>query len=226
MNSPLSDAEQASLLQSIRQVRQKVSAQLNNPASTQQSVMLIEQLYRSIDKVVTETTAGEEIACQAGCAYCCSSRVEISEPEAFLLALLLQQLSPPLLADIKQRLTDYAQQVNYQRQAEQRIPCIFLRHARCTVYPFRPAACRKAHSLSLSACQQQTTIPQNLTTLVNCEALIEGTRQAYQDHGLSIHTHELGCIMLRILEDDTLLSRWLNGEQVFTTTEDPAAPGH
>ena len=73
---------------------------------------------------------------------------------------------------------------------------------RCSIYPVRPAACRKAHSLSAPHCAEQSpTIPQNLRLLVDAEALMAGTALAYRDQPLPASAHELNAAVLAALND-------------------------
>ena len=65
----------------------------------------------------------------------------------------------------------------------------------------RPAACRKAHSLSAAHCAEQSpTIPQNLRLLVDAEALMAGTALAYRDQPLPASSHELNAAVLAALD--------------------------
>ena len=99
-----------------------------------------------------------------------------------------------------------------------RQPCSFLVHDRCTIYSVRPAACRKAHSLSAAHCAEQSpTIPQNLRLLVDAEALMAGTALAYRDQPLPASAHELNAAVLAALDGTAsppagALLRWYRGD--------------
>ena len=99
-----------------------------------------------------------------------------------------------------------------------RQPCSFLVHDRCAIYSVRPAACRKAHSLSAAHCAEQSpTIPQNLRLLVDAEALMAGTALAYRDQPLPASAHELNAAVLAALDGTAsppagALLRWYRGD--------------
>jgi hypothetical protein len=142
--------------------------------------------------------------------------VEATEPEVFRIVHWLKARPPAELAAAVQALS----QRSVQRgtgPADQRTPCAFLAPGDvCGIYEVRPATCRKAHSLSVSACAAfEPAIPQNLRRVVDAEALMAGTSAAYRASGLAASAHELQSAVLTALEDDAAKSRWLAGEAVL-----------
>ena len=195
----LTEAEQAAFLQSIARVRSAAgralrAAQANavqgatadvtgtiatgqapdaTESAAQAAVGFIEQLHQGLDTVAEQAGAnGPKPACQAGCAHCCHLRVEATDPEVLHIAQHLQTLPSADQATTLRRLQQHAAAASV---GTTRQPCSFLVHDRCTMYSVRPAACRKAHSLSAAHCAEQSpTIPQNLRLLVDAEALVPG----------------------------------------------------
>ena len=184
------EAERAALLQSIARVcsaagRALRAAQTNavqgatgqapeaTESAAQAAVDFIAQLHQGLDTVAEQArTNGPQPACQAGCAHCCHLRVEATEPEVLRIAQHLHTLPD---ADQATTLLRLQQHVAAASACATRQPCSFLVHDRCTIYSVRPAACRKAHSLSAAHCAEQSlTIPQNLRLLVDAEALVPG----------------------------------------------------
>ena len=193
-DSALTEAERAAFLQSIARVRSAVgralrAAQANavqgaaahgtgqapdaTESAAQAAVGFIEQLHQGLDTVAEQAGAnGSKPACQAGCAHCCHLRVEATDPEVLHIAQHLQTLPSADQATTLRRLQQHAAAASV---GTTRQPCSFLVHDRCAIYSVRPAACRKAHSLSAAHCAEQSpTIPQNLRLLVDAEALVPG----------------------------------------------------
>ena len=190
MTSPtapaLTEAEQAAFLQSIARVRNAAgralrAAQTNavqgtaahgtgaiatgqapdaTESAAQAAVDFIAQLHQGLDTVAEQArTNGPQPACQAGCAHCCHLRVEATDPEVLHIAQHLQTLPSADQATTLRRLQQHAAAASV---GTTRQPCSFLVHDRCAIYSVRPAACRKAHSLSAAHCAEQSpTIPQN-----------------------------------------------------------------
>lgn len=114
--------------------------------------------------------AGKKISCQKGCDACCQRiMVPVSPPEAFDLARTLENLPPDHRGRIKDRLAETREKLHaagllplLQDLAESpdqktdsdldpinrayyalRLPCIFLENDACSIYEYRPAACRE-----------------------------------------------------------------------------------
>ena len=242
-DSALTEAERAAFLQSIARVRSAAGRALRaaqtsamqgaaadvtcviatgqapdaTESAAQAAVDFIAQLHQGLDTVAEQAGAnGPQPACQAGCAHCCHLRVEATDPEVLHIAQHLQTLPSADQATTLRRLQQHAAaaSVGITRQ-----PCSFLVHDRCTIYSVRPAACRKAHSLSAAHCAEQSpTIPQNLRLLVDAEALMAGTALAYRDQPLPASAHELNAAVLAALDGTAsppagALLRWYRGDE-------------
>lgn len=239
-NPALTAAEQAAFLQSIARVRSAagralravqahamqgaaahgtnaIAATQAAEATAQAAVDFIAQLHQGLDVVAEQARAtGPQPACQAGCAHCCYLRVEATEPEVLRIAQHLRTLPG---ADQATTLLRLQLHVAAASAGSTRQPCSFLVNDRCAIYSVRPAACRKAHSLSAARCAEQSpTIPQNLRLLVDAEALMAGTALAYRDQPLPASAHELNAAVLAALDGTPLhapsaLLRWYRGDE-------------
>lgn len=239
-NPALTEAEQAAFLQSIARVRSAagralravqahamqgaaahgtnaIAATQAAEATAQAAVDFIAQLHKGLDTVAEQARAtGPQPACQAGCAHCCHLRVEATEPEVLHIAQYLRTLPGADQATTTLRLQ---QHVAAASAGSTRQPCSFLVNDRCAIYSVRPAACRKAHSLSAARCAEQSpTIPQNLRLLVDAEALMAGTALAYRDQPLPASAHELNAAVLAAMDSSpphapSALLRWYRGDQ-------------
>lgn len=218
-NLMLTEKEIAMFQQSVEQVEQLVKDVIVRDNDAQHAVHFTQQLHNSIDTVVekafTHTPAAQ---CRAGCAHCCKDkRVEVSMPEALYIAQQLQALSKPDLDDLIEHLSTYVQ--DHAKKGEKpanAVPqeCTFLFQERCSIYAFRPAVCRKAHSQSVAACETHIdTIPQNLQVVAEAEALMKGTNNAYESQGLTVGSLELNQAILEALTQPGLQQDWFDAKE-------------
>ena len=218
----LTDDERFAFLQSIARVRQRAAQalrQAQGAGGADGAVAFIAQLHRGLDTVAEQARAtGPQPACQAGCAHCCHLRVEATEPEVFHIAQHLRTQPAAAQADALSALQRHVATAALNPTHPTRQACSFLVDDRCSIYPVRPAACRKAHSLSALHCAEQSaTIPQNLRLLVDAEALMAGTALAYRDQPLPASAHELNAAVLAALDGTAsppagALLRWYRGD--------------
>ena len=218
----LTDDERSAFLQSIARVRQRAAQVLRQSQGADDTVAFIAQLHRGLDTVAEQArTTGPQPACQAGCAHCCHLRVEATEPEVFHIAQHLRAQPAEALADALSALHRHVTTAALNPTNPARQACSFLVDERCSIYPVRPAACRKAHSLSAPHCAEQSaTIPQNLRLLVDAEALMAGTALAYRDQPLPASAHELNAAVLAALNDPAAQARWYQGDAAALMPKD------
>jgi uncharacterized protein len=191
----LSADEQDRVRQSIAGVARAASALLNRADSAYQAQAVVMLLHQGLDKLLAAANGTPPaIECRPGCAHCCNARVEVSEHEAALIAAHLGRWTDD------ERDPAIARLVAKAGRPDAGQPCALLQDGHCSVYPIRPAVCRKAHSLSAAACRSGTApIPQQLALVVQCEALIAGTNQAFEQHGLPAARLELSAAVLAAL---------------------------
>jgi Fe-S-cluster containining protein len=217
----LTKEEQAALSHGTESVRKIAFQGLSKLTAASGRINFIGNLQRGVDQIQaiahhdTQANAPARIvACRAGCSHCCEVRVEALAPEVFQIANALKQLPEQALASWRQRLQAHVPLVRNLTTAEHRVPCVFLRDHLCAIYGIRPAVCRRAHSYDATACaEHHPEIPQNLQVILQSEALLKGTNDAYAQAGLNVGRHELSQAVLRALDDDTLETKWLDGGQ-------------
>jgi hypothetical protein len=129
---------------------------------------LVNFMHGQLDDAIAERDAqiGARMACAKGCNRCCASPVLITEGEA---VAIVEWLREPEQAVIRARyeaayptwrdkLGDLVAQSGDQRNAdetrawcvlvqERQAMCAFNHEGACSIYPVRPALCRKAHAL-------------------------------------------------------------------------------
>lgn len=199
----LTQEEAESFTDSVARVKTQVLHYLSKTKNTEQQIEFIGQLHRNLDALIEQTAQEPPWSeCKKGCDYCCyGRRVEVSEPEAFYITKFLKALPDQQLARIKARLQKFIAAESEENHKSR--PCAFLENHQCSIYAVRPAVCRKAHSLSVSACEKnEVQIPQKLSTILAAEALIAGTNQAYESHDLAINVRELNHAILAILSEE------------------------
>lgn len=220
----LSPQEQAAFLESAENVRHAAESHLRRQDSERSAITFVRSVQHAVDRVLGAAIAqGARIDCKAGCSHCCNARVEAIPPEIFLIASEIEQRSPSERADIVARLQTHITASNLEAAPwNHRTSCPFLKDHLCSIYHVRPAACRKAHSVDVDACASHASvIPQNLKIVLDSEALLKGTSEAYRQCGVGASGHELVRAVLLALLDPSAQARWYNGEQVFesATTE-------
>lgn len=214
----LDQDEQSALEQSSRAVQTVASAHLAAATSPAAIIRFISNLQTGIDKVTQQAQANEaELACKAGCSYCCHAPVKVLAPEVFKIAREIQKLDPESVLTVTERLSDYLQQQNPTTLTWQtRPPCPFLQNNLCSIYAIRPAICRRAHSLALEPCANSAPeIPQQLEIVLGAEALLQGTAAAYAGQGMDAGYYDFGRALLLVLTDADAEERWLSGMKVF-----------
>jgi Fe-S-cluster containining protein len=218
----LGDKEQAAFKESVEKIRALAASHLEKTTDVVSVVRFVKNLHRGIDTVALQRNSHEPKAeCRAGCAYCCSAKVEATEPEIFLI---LQELRTrpdreidALIGKLKKRLAEKV----VENPGPHRPNCVFLENNLCSIYEVRPAVCRRAHSLSVESCRTYSTgIPQNLELVLDADALIHGTSAAYLQNRLASSAHELSNAVLRVLTDENSELRWYRGGTPFS--DEPA----
>ena len=207
----LSDDEQSAFQESIARVRGLAAHTLQRAHGADDAIAFTAQLHRSLDTVAAQAAAAGPVPdCKAGCCHCCHVRVEATEPEVFRIA---QHLAAELADSMDNITARLRQHISNAHSGAVRQPCSFLVDDRCAIYSVRPAACRKAHSLSVQHCATLVPqIPQNLRLLLDAEALMAGTALAYRDVQLPASAHELNAAVLAALTDATAQERWYRGD--------------
>jgi Fe-S-cluster containining protein len=212
----LSEEEQAAFRESIDRVRHLAAHSLCQLGDVGRTIEFVANLHRSIDNVALRAAErGPAPDCKFGCSHCCYVRVEATDPEIFRIARMVRGLPLSEVTSLTEKLR---QRVGAQNAGaiETKQSCAFLVENRCTIYEVRPATCRKAHSLSVKQCETRASeLPQNLQLILDAEALMTGTSEAYRDVKLAALAHELNAAVLVALSDETAEARWYNGESVF-----------
>jgi Fe-S-cluster containining protein len=131
---------------------------------------LLPILHAFDDAVIAMATdsiesGGKKISCRAGCGACCRQLVPVAEPEAFYLAEVVAAMPAEhqervrarfreALEALGEEMTARLRDPSQQKTIEQRravgmeyfgrgVPCPFLENESCSIYDYRPMACRE-----------------------------------------------------------------------------------
>jgi Fe-S-cluster containining protein len=218
----LSPDEQSQLQIAIDAIQHRASETLSKTHDAWQAIAFINTLHRNTDAVISASdSTGPAPECKPGCTYCCSAQVEVSDPEALYIARHIQQIPDEEKLPLLDRLRLQSSKGGVIGDHSNPQPCAFLQDGLCSIYPIRPSVCRKAHSLSVRACETGASlIPQNLTRAVQCEALTAGTNEAFKSVGLAASRYELSVAVLAALAENAE-EAWYQGTPLLPDSGKP-----
>jgi Fe-S-cluster containining protein len=164
------------------------------------------------------------IACDAGCAHCCSLHAEVRPAEAVRIAEHLRATLPPeRLEALRRRIVEVARRtvaMDHQSRPDARIACSLLEDARCSAYEVRPFVCRACNAADPVSCEQSLGDPA-VTNVVYApqHALYHyaGAAMVRAQHavGLGHELVELNAALAVALSVPDAARRWLAGEAIF-----------
>jgi len=210
----LSDKEQAAFQESVKKIQALAASHLQKSQNAGSAVRFVKNLHRGIDAVASQRNEfGPKAECKTGCAYCCSAKVEATEPEILLIAEALKTRSESEIGTLITKLKQRVEATVVEHPGPHRPGCIFLENSLCSIYEVRPAVCRRAHSLSVESCRTYSSdIPQNIELVLDADALIHGTSAAYKQNNLPSSAHELTGAILMALTDENSELNWYRSD--------------
>ncbi|MDH4396366.1 MAG: YkgJ family cysteine cluster protein [Limnobacter sp.] len=180
-------------------------------------VQWIQELHSQVDLLAqTAQLSTGAFACKEGCTSCCHARVEVTPPEVFAIANYLaaeqEDRRPVFISRLVSRSAAPAPESHWST----RPACALLVDNRCSVYPVRPAACRKGHSYDAQACKaDQAELPLHYGFVLGAEVWMAGVAQGYEAAGFQSPILELCDALLKVLQNPQMQSDWLEGRSVF-----------
>lgn len=176
------------------------------------------------DKTVAEFVAAGDVQCRAGCSFCCYQNVDVTIPEAILVALQLGNEADPR-RDAVLATANALRDVDDDARIATGKPCPLLVDNRCSVYDVRPITCRSLTSPDAARCHQAMASleagdgPLPIEIYVVLRFLCGGEQGAIRgicrDLGLQSDIVELTQAVAAIIRDPALIQRWAAGEHVF-----------
>jgi Fe-S-cluster containining protein len=187
-------------------------------------VTLVGQVDHLLEQAAQHLPEGDaQLACRAGCNFCCHLQVRVLPHEAIALFRYLQSRMAPATAErVRLRIRDHAQAPDAADHALARRACAFLVEGECSAYEVRPSACAAYHSVSQQHCEQSFHDPSLPSGTVALEALMvvalaleEGVTAALQTQGLSHTPIELHTAVAALLANPALIARWRAGRPLL-----------
>lgn len=207
--------------------RQAIQRLLRQERSVPIVLHMIEQSFTQATMAVQHLPERTELECSQGCAFCCYHPVDITPPEAFVIAAYLRTaLTPAAREATYARIATQADRIkplSYEEHACARIPCALLVDGVCSVYACRPFACRAWNSTSVARCEDIFTHGNPVTMLPPLAMGIydtvwdvaRGVTEGLKHSRLEGKSYELHSIVQRVLATPEVEQRWLQGEAVF-----------
>ena len=151
------------------------------------------RLDQSLAAAVADSKA--QIACRAGCSYCCHFKVEIRAEEAFAIVdYVREHFSPERSREIRAAADANARVMRQSSPAEQvaaNLRCVFLVDGCCSIYEVRPLRCRAFHATDVERCKESFEQPRNPNILNSLVPEVHTAGQV-QQQGYNAAMGELG----------------------------------
>lgn len=191
---------------------------------------------RSIGEL-EEAWSGLVLDCGPGCSSCCHVRVDVTVPEAALIAVRIRRLGEPARRHVIARLRRLATRPGVKRHSwwlKNGVACPLLLNDLCMVYADRPIQCRACLSTSAAACRAglEARDGSHVVTLARgprllARALFDGVLQGMEDCGLKAGAWDLVSALNAILLELDALDQRLPGSPAHKGTRSAgrSAPG-
>jgi Fe-S-cluster containining protein len=201
---------------------------------------LSRSLSRQDERIAAAPDVGT-LACRAGCDWCCHFTVDVRPAEVFGILSHMENALPLAEQDRLRAQISHNSRLIRSMSEEERIslnlPCPFLSHGHCQVYPARPQSCRNYHATDAAGCRQSYEEPENLD--IDPEfasgvyqvgnAHVEAFNSALGETGVDVLAYELNCALAAAFEDPKSCERFeagalpflgLDGEEVVPEFDD------
>jgi Fe-S-cluster containining protein len=181
------------------------------------------------DQRLTAAPDAANLACKAGCAWCCHFTVDVRAVEAIAISQWIErQLAPVQRARIEQAAranNELLKTLDPAARARQNIQCPCLENDRCTIYPVRPQTCRNYHATDAAGCKQSFEQPENdaidpdfapLTYQLG-GAHVEAFSSVLAQAGYDLSAYELNAALTAAFSDPQALAQRYLSKQIAWT---------
>ncbi len=193
--------------------------------------VLLEVVWAAIDvEQGLAPIARPRPACKPGCACCCRINVGTLPIEGAVVAARLRSQRPGLEpAAVAERLLAFHDRIRWledrQRVAE-RLQCPFVDdHARCSIHPVRPLACRGVSSLDPAECRRALSgdpdddeyggmVRMDLVQKALHDEAFAALAEALEERGLDARCRDVSGMTAAFLADPGLTAAFLSGTRV------------
>jgi Putative zinc- or iron-chelating domain len=164
------------------------------------------------------------VACRKGCAHCCHVWVSATAPEILFLAkhVRARGMGAEEAVHAAHALT---RKDTFSLRALHPLPCPMLENDACSLYEYRPMACRFAASPDDFACRRvmrefsRETMPISMRHLRGRGLYEVSGAIALNRAGLPHFHYELNAGLSRALEREDAETAWLEGEDIFASCQ-------
>ena len=167
------------------------------------------------------------IGCRKGCSHCCHIWVSATAPEILYIAKIVRRRGESALARVNAAHIE-TKDYDFDVRDQHPFPCPMLNDNICSIYEFRPAACRMAASGDASICARSyrnltdEDIPTPVLYLVGRSVYALALASALRHSQLPFTAYELNAGLARALERADAEQAWLSGNDIFSdVTRDP-----
>lgn len=190
---------------------------------------LVETVFLSVNKAQTDLAPAKvgislTLQCGAGCAWCCYAPVDAGPLEVLYIAeKLRKKLSSAQLAELEDRL-EQAPRASLDPVERVRTGqgCPFLnKKARCTIYDFRPLACRGLASTDAAKCRSDASGETEAAAPLYgpyydiAAGVSQGLLDGLHSMGFDARQLQLPAAVLRALRTRNAIESWLSYGDVF-----------
>lgn len=186
--------------------------------------------YGRIDSAISsaEAHSHQQVACKAGCSYCCHLKIEAFANEVLLIRQhVLTHFTPELTRLVMQQAqqnVQLAKKMDRVTRLHTNMKCAFLQDNQCSIYPVRPTNCRTHHALDANVCKSSfeqpgaaLTSPQVTLILAAGTGLHYGHVQAEKAKGMDTTSYDLSAAFLEAMRKPDAIQRLKAGKRVFST---------
>jgi len=203
----------------LRHARREIAKDRDGTLRTILTLLQVLVIPRTEEIIASDGMRGAKIECRAGCNYCCHQNVEVSIPEAILVAVQVADPSDPRRPVILESAEAIAGLGREERLLTGR-PCALLVDGNCSVYENRPLQCRATLSPYAKGCADALRGMRSVRIYAALQFFAQADKDALRgickDLGLQYDNVDLVQTVAAILKDPLLVMKWAQGERVFT----------
>lgn len=216
------------------QLRQRecnnVKAMVAGDCSPRMVLRVVENAHALAEMVFEDNRQPEapQVACRAGCSWCCRQTVMVTAPEVLRIVNFIQGMEEGTRERAITRLRDLDSRtrgLGARAREKVRTPCAFLENHRCTIYQARPLVCSQFTSLNVKDCirgyyegfAEKRCVATEPARTVVFRAVRGGMREGLSEALPAADTEclEMTAAVVDALEWPDATASWIAGEPVF-----------
>jgi Fe-S-cluster containining protein len=210
-------------------IEYKVRAFVGPMVRQGQTMACVDEVYAFTDQLIEQLNSGQlppiQVACQAGCSWCCHLYVEVTPLEVLRIVSFLRETfdAAELNAVISKVISmDEQKKAAAVSDSDTRIPCAFLVDGLCSVYSVRPLKCRGGNSTDAETCEayfnsgEDGLLTISAPQLLGADSVQNGLARGSSAGGDRSERLELSDALRVALEHPDVMEDCIEGVQVFS----------